>query len=429
MRKRIEQLELIELLRKRLFYLSATFIGIAELIDILVIEHSRYNTYINIGIAAIMAITIAVYLLKQINIPTANSIVVFVILVDVIASPFLRLDHTELSSFFLRASLVVFAIIPYASFTIGKWHGAAIGIIYYINYIVVLLLSKNNFLLDTFAVITFVTVAFSLGIYILTSRLFAALYIQKDLIKSEQNHNKLLTEERNKLEKVNESKQRLFSIISHDLKNPFNTILGFVQLIEDDINNREYEDLKRHQVFLKQSTEKAYFLLQNLLDWAQTEQNTADFNPTRFSFNDLVAQVYELVCFELGRKKIVYYNRIDGSQMVTADRNMLFSILRNLFTNAIKFTPKNGSIEISSKKGNDSFEFRISDSGIGLAETEAERLFSGNHVPSRKGTDNESGTGLGLKICKDFIDFHKGQIWVQKNPDKGLSVYFRIPQQ
>jgi hypothetical protein len=97
LRKRIEQLELIELLRKRLFYLSATFIGIAELIDILVIEHSRYNTYINIGIAAIMAITIAVYLLKQINIPTANSIVVFVILVDVIASPFLRLDHTELS--------------------------------------------------------------------------------------------------------------------------------------------------------------------------------------------------------------------------------------------------------------------------------------------------------------------------------------------
>lgn len=230
-----------------------------------------------------------------------------------------------------------------------------------------------------------------------------------------------------KLEQLNSTKDKFFSIIAHDLKNPFSSISGFTELM---IENNEIYDSKKRLRFLKVikgSTAKVSSLLDNLLIWANSQSGKLKFNPKKIHLAQQVTDVISFLEIQAINKEITISNTVDKTIFVKADGNMLDTILRNLISNAIKFTQPKGEIQIYSTHKNDFVEISVNDNGVGISETEIETIFSAKEVSSTLGTFNEQGSGLGLILCKDFVESQGGEIWVESEVNEGSEFKFTIP--
>lgn len=375
-----------------------------------------------------MLTILALYLAHKIKINLANGLVAYILLFEMLISPhfFWGTEHTE--ALFFRTFLVVMAIIPYASFSLGAMHGIIFGILFYIDFILILVLYKNPFLLTGSFTLTTVFVAYNLGIYFLTTLLTKSIKALESNVSRKIKVNQTLKEQKEQLKQANESKNKLVSIISHDLKNPFNTILGFLQLMDSDLKNKDYDKLKIHHDFLRHSANQTYLLLQNMLEWARNEQKTIQFLPETFNVKCRLLQTSSLLLHEIRRKNIKFTKEVPEDMNLYADEMMFESIIRNLITNAIKFTPKNGNIHFFCQETEHATVFSIKDNGIGMTQKKIDSLFCKKSLISKEGTENETGTGLGLNICKEFIDFHKGCIWVERNSPEGVTFHFSIPK-
>ncbi len=424
----IKQVSIFKL-KRALFYISSIFIAFAELIDLILSRHSAFIIISNPIMAFLMLVIIFLYAFKVIKVDLANGIVAYTIFAEMLISPhlFWGIEYTE--ALYFRTFIVIMAIIPYISISIGAKHGIIIGILSFINFILIVILYKNPFLQKGFFTLSIVFFAYNLGIYFLTTRLIKSIKVLETNMSRKIRINKALKDQKLKLKQANDSKNRLVSIISHDLKNPFNTILGFLQLMESDLEEKQYDRLKTHHEFLHHSANQTYFLLQNMLEWARNEQETIQFTPTTFNVEDRIYQTTSLLLHELKRKNITFTKEITKDLSIFADEMMFESIVRNLITNAIKFTPKNGAIHLSCHETEYATMFYVKDNGIGMSQENINSLFVKKTLKSREGTDNETGTGLGLRICKDFIDYHKGQIWVKRNKSEGVTFYFSLPKQ
>jgi signal transduction histidine kinase len=242
--------------------------------------------------------------------------------------------------------------------------------------------------------------------------------------------NKMNTEiqtQRDNLRQLNSTKNKFFSIIAHDLKNPFNSIKGFTELLIE--NKGEYDEEKQLKFLkiIKGSTVKASSLLNNLLIWANTQTGNIKFTPININLSLHLLNVISLLEIQAFNKNIQIDNKLDSKVLVHADENMLSTILRNLISNAIKFTMPNGTIEITSKQLNDFVEISIKDSGIGMSNSEVESLFNIETKKSTLGTSNEQGSGLGLILCKEFVEKHNGSISVKSEENKGSIFSFTLP--
>ncbi|MDP3312423.1 tetratricopeptide repeat-containing sensor histidine kinase [Lutibacter sp.] len=247
-----------------------------------------------------------------------------------------------------------------------------------------------------------------------------------------QNHkiNKMNGEieaQKEKLTQLNATKDKFFSIIAHDLKNPFNSIKGFTELLID--NSHEYDDEKRLKFLniIKASTIKSTNLLNNLLVWAHSQSGEIAFVPTKLNLFNQVADVISLLEIQAATKEIKIINKINYPTEVKADENMLDTILRNLISNALKFTEAKGEIKIYNEIIKDFVSITIEDNGIGISKIDVENIFNLEVKNSRLGTDNESGSGLGLILCKDFVQKHGGEITVSSQPSIGSKFTFTIP--
>lgn len=227
------------------------------------------------------------------------------------------------------------------------------------------------------------------------------------------------------LRKVNDSKDKFFSILAHDLKSPFNTVLGFSEVLkEKDIKDPEF------QLYAKQIYDTAlnnYNLLENLLEWTRNQMNHIRFEPEVLKLSEKVNINIDLLKLSAERKGIEIQNEIDPSVLVRADQNMINTILRNIITNAVKFTRPGGTISVNAKVIADMVEVSISDNGIGMPEDLAGSLFKIENMESRKGTSGEKGTGLGLIICKEFVEMHNGTIRVESKLNQGSTFHFTLP--
>lgn len=230
-----------------------------------------------------------------------------------------------------------------------------------------------------------------------------------------------------KLKELNETKDMFFGIIAHDLKNPFNTILGFSDLLMDSCNQFDQEKTMNYVGMMHESAENAYRLLENLLEWSMSQTGKIKYKPGNLLVNDLVVENKKLYENLSKAKNISIHNQIPNNLMVYADYHMLGTILRNLITNALKFTPKGGSISITSDLLNNGIEITVSDTGIGIDEETENKLFKINEKVSTLGTEQETGTGLGLLLCKEFVEKHDGKIWVESKPNKGSQFKFFLP--
>lgn len=243
-----------------------------------------------------------------------------------------------------------------------------------------------------------------------------------------EDQSKELKESNLKLSELNKVKNRLFSIIGHDLKNPLNAIIGI-----SDVLNSNWEKIERTEIakllgHINNSAKGTLGLLNNLLTWARSQSKIIQFNPEPTNINLLVEENKILLKELLKNKNISFENSVKAKKDVFIDQNMIDTVIRNLITNAIKFTPIGGGIKISSKNHNDSMiELIISDTGVGISEKNLLNLFKIDKKFSTLGTEGERGTGLGLVLCKEFIDKHKGRIWVESVLNKGSNFHFTIP--
>jgi len=230
------------------------------------------------------------------------------------------------------------------------------------------------------------------------------------------------------LEHLNKTKDKFFSIIAHDLRNPFNAIIGFSEMMQRDYNELDSNHKISLLEMIRISSETAYNLLENLLQWSQTQTGKIVFAPEQIDLAPLVESSLSLLSVNAEKKGVFLRNDVMPGTMVTADRNMVNTIIRNLISNAIKFSLKGGEVLVSARPVNEMIEISVRDRGIGMPRDVLHKLFRIDTYHSSNGTAGESGTGLGLVICKEFIEKHKGRIKAESAEGKGTTISFTLSQ-
>jgi len=241
--------------------------------------------------------------------------------------------------------------------------------------------------------------------------------------KSEQT----LIDSEHRLRELNATKDKFFSIIAHDLKNPFNDLMGFTQLLALNIDKYDKSKIEQFVKIIHQSSRLAYNLLENLLDWSRAQTGTLKFNPEKININKLIEENIELLESTARNKNIKIYSELSNDLNVIADKNMVRTIIRNLVSNAIKYTNQGGIIKIQNYIGKDYCELSIVDNGIGISPEYIDKLFKIDESFSTIGTEREKGTGLGLILCKEFVEKNGGELWVKSQPNKGSTFTFTLP--
>jgi len=225
---------------------------------------------------------------------------------------------------------------------------------------------------------------------------------------------------------LNAQKDKFFSIIAHDLKSPFNAIVGFSKILIEEIKSKNIEGIEKYAEIVLDSSNLAFDLLTNLMDWARSQTGRMVYEPTAVDFHELAKETVSVfTCIAKG-KNIKINMDFDSKLPVCADYAMISTVLRNLISNAIKFTRNGGSVSIKAEQLAHHLKVVVSDTGVGISEAVISKLFRIDEKYSTSGTEDELGTGLGLILCKDFVEKHGGQIWVESLKDVGSSFIFTI---
>ncbi len=234
--------------------------------------------------------------------------------------------------------------------------------------------------------------------------------------------------QRDELDATNSVKDKLFSILSHDLRSPFSTMKGFIELIKlkfDDYSDKEVKDMIE---IINDSADNMFYLLDNLLSWSRSQRGILSVHPKMTNLVDLINNKIELLNYQAINKNI----QLDfgcGTEgiLMELDSDLMNMVIQNLLTNAIKFTPMGGEIEVNCTIEDKHLIIYVRDNGIGISEEDTEKLFNANVHFSTSGTKNEKGTGLGMIICKDFVELHHGEIWVESELGKGSTFFIKLP--
>jgi two-component system, sensor histidine kinase and response regulator len=236
-----------------------------------------------------------------------------------------------------------------------------------------------------------------------------------------------LQESEARLEELNAAKDNFFSIIAHDLKSPFTSILGFSELLMEQMHEKDYEGIEHYATGIHLSAQRTLELVTNLLEWSRAQTGSIEFRPQQIDLVKLVQDVARLTENFAKQKGIVLYWELPPVLPVYADKAMVSTVLRNLITNGIKFTRPGGGVKISAVYNRESVVVSVADTGIGITETDMGKLFRMGESISTPGTYMEQGTGLGLLLCKEFVEKHGEKIWAESEPGKGSTFRFSIP--
>lgn len=240
-----------------------------------------------------------------------------------------------------------------------------------------------------------------------------------------------ITEQKNtehQLRKLLKEKNMLMQILAHDLRSPFNTLLGYSYLLLKKLDTSSKDTIRNQVETINTQLQKTYSLLDNLLLWIRSQSEQIEFNPVPIILKNICTEAINRLSAQFQEKGIEINFFEEKIQVVTADPQMLSTVLRNLLSNAIKFTPENGLIDIFIAIEYESkVTIIISDNGVGIAEKDQEKIWDSSKLYTTDGTNKEKGTGFGLLICKEFIEKHGGKIWVESELGKGSDFKFSIP--
>ncbi|MFZ5948928.1 MAG: PAS domain-containing sensor histidine kinase [Stygiobacter sp.] len=231
-----------------------------------------------------------------------------------------------------------------------------------------------------------------------------------------------------KLKEANATKDKFFSIIGHDLKNPLFVIQSMSEILETEFDEISPQERLEFIRAIRESSKNAYTLLEDLLHWARCQSGRIDYNPEPVHLKQLVGKCINLLEAHAIKKQINLINAVDSTHIIMADKFMIDTVIRNLTSNALKFTPQGGTVKIVSKIIDGFIEIAVEDTGIGLSEEDRKKLFRIDVKNSEIGRSKEKGTGLGLILCKEFVEKHGGKIWVESELEKGSKFKFTIPK-
>jgi len=282
----------------------------------------------------------------------------------------------------------------------------------------------RNFLI-IFSVLILVIAIISYNRFQLKKKTYILLQEKNKQLK--ETNQKLIVSEKN-LKTLNATKDKFFSIIAHDLKTPFNALLGFSELLYKNLDNYNKEKIRKYSNVIYHSARTLFNLIENLLQWSGTQTGSIDFNPEEYDLRETVNNVISLLKMSADNKNINLYSEIQEPVFVYADKNIISTVIRNLLNNAIKFTQANGEVKITASSKNGVIEISVIDSGIGISKDNIKNLFKIDLYYSTKGTTGEKGTGLGLILCKEFIEKNGGEIWVESEAGKGSIFFFTLPK-
>ncbi|MGE5379221.1 MAG: ATP-binding protein [Candidatus Aminicenantes bacterium] len=230
-----------------------------------------------------------------------------------------------------------------------------------------------------------------------------------------------------RLRELNATKDKFFNIVAHDLKNPFTSLLGATEVLTQNIENMEKEKIRKLAQILNDSSKSGYAILLNLLDWSRSQTGQIKINPQNLNLTKILEDNVTDIHLSSRDKEIVVTTDMPDECLITVDKNMINTILRNLLSNAIKFTPRGGKVHIRCKPGSESLTVSIKDNGIGIPAENIGTLFRIDSKYSRPGTEKEVGTGLGLKLCREFVEKLGGKIWVESLENSGSEFFFTLP--
>ncbi len=236
-----------------------------------------------------------------------------------------------------------------------------------------------------------------------------------------------LKENESRLKELNATKDKLFSVIGHDLQGPLSNIIGFSELIDSGYDQCSDEEIRKYNKIIYQLSQSVSELLDNLLTWARSQRNRINIIPQKISIQLIIDKCYSLLTHNITHKQINFVNNVPADTTVFADEEMVTIVVRNLISNAIKFTHRGGSITIIADNSEESIIIGIKDTGIGIPSDKLCNLFKASSNLANTGTEGEAGTGLGLIICKDFVEKNGGKIWIESQPGEGSVFYFSLP--
>ena len=239
--------------------------------------------------------------------------------------------------------------------------------------------------------------------------------------------NKELEIQRDELRKLNATKDKFFELIAHDMKNSFTALISIAQSLTDSYHDIDENDKHLYITKVYKSSNNLFNLLQNLLHWATTQTGRMSYSPVKLNLNDIVDDNIQLLYQHAEKKGILLNANLDEAFYVFADKNMLQTILRNLISNAIKFTCNGGRVHVSAVQTGKMVEVTVKDSGIGMTNDEVNKLFRIETKNKSIGHSKEKGTGLGLILSKEFVEMNNGKIWVESEPEKGSTFKFTLP--
>ncbi len=235
---------------------------------------------------------------------------------------------------------------------------------------------------------------------------------------------KLSTQE---LQDANATKSKFFNIIAHDLKDPFNAILGFSSLLYDEFDRYTEKEKKYFIHQINSATQGTYKLLENLLQWSRSQSGKIEYNPEQIDFCNVANKTVSSLKTQADQKSIKLHSSIPFGSMVYACENMVTTVLRNLIANAVKFTPRGGQIMLTSRKSKGFLQVDVRDTGVGIRADQMEKLFRIDAQYKTPGTENEKGSGLGLILCREFVEKNGGKIWAESMEGKGSIFSFTLP--
>jgi signal transduction histidine kinase len=231
-----------------------------------------------------------------------------------------------------------------------------------------------------------------------------------------------------KLTEVIETNAKFLSIIAHDLRSPFSSIISVLELLKDSYYDHNLEDVKKYIRMATNSANGTLSLLENLLAWTLAENKMTSFNPVKLNVKNLIDEEFENFISAATHKLISLNHSISENLHVSADIDMFKTVLRNLISNAIKYSFIGGEVTINATELKQFVEISVEDTGIGITQKDRKELFRRNEIHTTRGTNNESGTGLGLILCKEFVEKHGGTIRIESEPGKGSRILFTLPQ-
>lgn len=249
----------------------------------------------------------------------------------------------------------------------------------------------------------------------------------EEILKSAQAKNSELEKKLNEITEKKISIEKFISVIAHDLKSPFQGLLGIFDIITETFDELTTEELKKYIGYAKSSVKNLYQLIDELLQWSRFLTGNIQFNPTKCNLYQEMVNVINLFKGSLDNKKLTVINYLKENLEAYADESMVNSIFRNLISNAIKYSRRGGTIIIDAIRSEGFIQISVADQGIGMEKEIQEKLFKIGEQVSMLGTENETGTGLGLILCKEMVELNGGKIWFESEPNKGSTFYITLP--